>query len=42
MDFAYNKYRKGYKYNLPRGLEVYNNLEYNLLNVNKYNPFNDL
>jgi hypothetical protein len=26
---VYNKYRKGYKYNLPKGLEVYDNSEYN-------------
>ncbi len=26
---VYNKYRKGYKYNLPKGLEVINGLEYN-------------
>lgn len=26
---VYNKYRKGYKYNLPKGLDVYDNTEYN-------------
>lgn len=26
---VYNKYRKGYKYNLPKGLEVVDNTEYN-------------
>ncbi len=26
---VYNKYRKGYKYNLPKGLDVVNGLEYN-------------
>lgn len=26
---VYNKYRKGYKYNLPKGLEVVDNSEYN-------------
>ena len=26
---VYNKYRKGYKYNLPKGLETYDNSEYN-------------
>lgn len=26
---VYNKYRKGYKYNLPKGLEVVDGLEYN-------------
>ena len=26
---VYNKYRKGYKYNVPKGLDVYNNTEYN-------------
>ena len=25
---VYNKYRKGYKYNLPKGLETYDNSEY--------------
>ena len=26
---VYNKYRKGYKYNLPRGLDTIDNSEYN-------------
>ncbi len=26
---VYNKYRKGYKYNVPKGLDVSNNTEYN-------------
>ncbi|MDE5888701.1 MAG: hypothetical protein K2H20_01635, partial [Bacilli bacterium] len=26
---VYNKYRKGYKYNLPKGLDVVDNTEYN-------------
>jgi len=34
---VYNKYRKGYKYNLPKGLEVVNNTDYNeILRSYKY------
>lgn len=32
---VYNKYRKGYKYNLPKGLEVYDNSEYNEVIMDK-------
>lgn len=32
---VYNKYRKGYKYNLPKGLEVYDNSEYNEIIMGK-------
>lgn len=32
---VYNKYRKGYKYNLPKGLEVYDNSEYNEIIMDK-------
>jgi hypothetical protein len=32
---VYNKYRKGYKYNLPKGLEVVDNSEYNEIILSK-------
>ncbi len=32
---VYNKYRKGYKYNLPKGLDVINGIEYNESIVSK-------
>lgn len=34
---VYNKYRKGYKYNLPKGLDVIDSKEYNeVISSNKY------
>ncbi len=32
---VYNKYRKGYKYNLPKGLDVIDGLEYNEIIMSK-------
>lgn len=32
---VYNKYRKGYKYNVPKGLDVYDNTEYNEILMSK-------
>ncbi len=32
---VYNKYRKGYKYNLPKGIDVFKNTEYNEVLMSK-------